>query len=352
MQKLLELWKVDDSTLGSHFLQPSNSLSVNKHLSLYSEDPVLEQPHSLEDCDTENIGLRTSYGPEMVWSQSSTVESPDVQFCVKCRHANEEHANWCIECGTALMGTKIENQSGDDLSDLNGETSTELFPPQFDRVADQNPVSDIEINSLDLSGRHTHDAQTLNDQDGDDQAMVHTEYSICGDYVDDKQTTSVPKSPVRSYKSPIMSKTHPNNRTKKFHNTATNKNTTTSQLVTRKEYQRHWNTSSTYMWRKPSSIPNSTSCLVNDAHQLSNKNKFYTGSERHTSISVLPRKLQLVPILDLDAIDEGSLISTSVCSSIRTSSSINEVWTPSVIPVQPHASNTCNNCIIIFLLLD
>lgn len=320
MQKLLELWEVDDSSLSSHSLQASNSLSVNKHLSLHSEKPVLEQLHhvdSLKVCDSSSIGLKNSHGPEMAWSQSSTVESPDVRFCVKCRHANEERANWCIECGTALMGTKIEMQSGDELTDLNGESSTELLPPLFDRVADQNSASYFEINSLDLSDRHAYDVKTLNDQD---QAMVHTEYSVCGDYAGNKQTTSVPKSPVRSCTSPIMSKTHPNNRTKKFCNTTMHKNATTSQLVTRKEYQRHWNTSSTYMWRKPSSIPNSTSCLVNDAHQLSNGNK-----ERHTSISVLP-KLQLVPILDLDAIDEGSVISTSVCTSIRTSSSGNEVW--------------------------
>ena len=104
MQKLLELWEVDDSTLSSHFLQTSNSLSVNKHLSLYREDAVLDQLDSLKDCD---IGLRTSYGPEKAWSQSSTVESSGVRFCVM----KSMPTAWCIECGTALTGTMIEKQS-------------------------------------------------------------------------------------------------------------------------------------------------------------------------------------------------------------------------------------------------
>ena len=44
------------------------------------------------------------------------------------------------------------------MSDLNGQASTELPLPQFARAEDQNPVSDIEINSLDLSDGHTYDA--------------------------------------------------------------------------------------------------------------------------------------------------------------------------------------------------
>jgi hypothetical protein len=226
------------------------------------------------------------------------------------------------------MGTRIETQTGVDLADLNGEMSTESLPPFLDRTADHNPASDSEINSLNLSDRRdTNATQNLNDQDtcSDHQVLVHTEYSVGGDLEDNKQTTSVPKSPMRSCTSPVMSKTLPNNRTKKFCNTTTNKNATASQLVTRREYQRHWNTSSTYMWRKPSSIPNSTSCLVNHAQQ-NNGSKLYTGSESHDLFSTSPKlhatNNHVVPILDLDAINEDS---TSVCTSIRTSSSINEV---------------------------
>jgi hypothetical protein len=336
VQKLLDLWELDDSALSGHSLQASNSLSVSKHLSLYSEKPVLREPlhhvDSPKDCYKESsVSIKANHGSEMVWSQSSTVESSAGELlCEKCRYANEEHANWCIECGTALTGTRIDSQTGVDLADLNGEMTTESLPPFFDRAADQNPASDIEINSLNLSDRcDTNAMQNLNDQDTcrNHQVLVHTEYSVCGDLEDNKQTTFVPKSPMRSCTSPIMSKTLPNNRTKKFRNTTTNKSATTSQLVTRREYQRHWNTSSTYMWRKPSSIPNSTSCLVNHADdQKNNGSELYTGSESHDSISTSP-KLHVtnncvIPILDLDAIGEDS---TSVCTSIGTSSSI-EVW--------------------------
>ena len=328
MHKLLELWELDDSALSNHSLQVSNSLSVNKHLSLYNEKQE-ESPHhvdSLRDCCDDT---KTSRGPEIVWPESSTVESPDVLFCEKCRYANQQYANWCVECGTALLGTKIEVQSGDDLADLNLEVSTESLPPFFDGMADQNSTSDIEFNSLKLSNRHTctYNEQTLNDQDSSNYRVpVHTNL-YRDDLVDSKRTGSIPKSPKRSHASPVMTKTHPNNRTKKFRNTIVNKNTTTSQLVTRKEYQRHWNTSSTYMWRKPSSIQKSASCLVNDAHQnnWTQLSELYAGYESHTSNSILSK--HQVPVLDLDAIGEGSMTSSSVCTSIISSSSINEVWT-------------------------
>ena len=333
MHKLLELWELDDSALSNHSLQASNSFSVNKHLSLYSEKPVLEPlQHHVDWCEDDSISIKTNHGPEKIWPESSTVESPDVLFCAKCRYANQEHANWCVECGTALLGTKIEMQSGDDLADLNLEVSTESLPPLFDRMADQNSTSDIEFNSLNLPNRHTcsYNEQTLNDQDSNIYWVPHTNlsgYSVSDDLVDNKQTGSVPISPKRSHASPVMSKTHPNNRTKKFCNTIVNKNTTSSQLVTRKEYQRHWNTSSTYMWRRPSSIQKTTSFLVGDTYH-DNWTQPYAGHESHTSNSISPKLTKhQVPVLDLDTIDEGSLTSTSVCTSIRSSPSINGVWT-------------------------
>ena len=347
MYKLLELWELDDTALGNHSLQASSSLSINKHLSLYNEKSVDLEPlhhedsskHSHKSHDSATSIIKTSHGPAIAWTESSSVESPDVQFCEKCRYANEEHANWCIECGTALMGTKIEVQSGDDSADLNGEVSRESLPPLFDWRADQNPASDIAFDSLSLSDdRHacSHNKQKLDDKDIGPKVppiltnlSEHT-YTPCNDSPDSKQIGSLPKFPKRSLTSPIMSQTHPNNKTKKFH-TTTNKNVTTSQLITRKDYQRHWNTSSTYMWRKPSSIPKSTCSLENEAHhnnwtQLNHQ--LHTKCESHTPNSILPKLTNnQVPALDLDAIDEGSLVSTSVCTSIRTSSSIiNEVW--------------------------
>ena len=308
MHKLLELWELDDSALSNHSLQASNSLSVSKHLSLYNEKPVVEPLHHHADIlkeDKSATQTKISHGIEMARTQSSTVESPGVLLCEKCKYANEEHANWCIDCGTSLLGTKtkIEPQIDDDLhvADLNGELSMQSLPPLLGGTADRTLVSDIEFSPLSLeSDGRSFNEQKSNAQDGN---------------LNDDQFGVVTKSPKWSYTSPVMSKTNPNNRTKKYRNTTASNTTATSQLITSNEYQRHWNTSRAYMWRKPSSIHKSTSSLTSNVRRDD-----WTQLSRSHTLAILPK--DLVPVLDLDAIDEGSLI-----SSIRTSSTINEVWT-------------------------
>ena len=340
VHKLLELWELDDSALSNHSdLQSSNALSINKHLSLYSEKP--EEPFYHADSPLKDCCQNQS---EIVWPESSAAELPAVVlFCEKCRHANQEHANWCVECGTAMLRTKTDAlprvsthseghehvQSDDDLADLN---MVELIftesrtPSLLDGVENQDSTSVTKFDSLSSPDEHR-----LNYHDSSNHQMCADTSGLA--FGNTKEIRSLPKSPKRSDTSPAMSKTHPNKRMKKFCNTTISKHTSTSQLVTRQEYQRHWNTSGTYMWRKPSSIQKSSSYLTNDVHhdnqtQLGDLYTPSPGYENPTLTSTLPRtKLTTnrVPVLNLDAIDDNSLISTSAYTSIRLSSSINDV---------------------------
>ena len=339
VHKLLELWELDDSAFSHHSaLQASNALSLNKHLSLYSEKP--KEP--LHHADSPPKGCTSQDGSERVWPESSTAESPVMSFCEKCRHANLEHANWCVECGTALLGSKTDKhmsthsevheheQSDDDLADLNmvDPIFTESLPSPLDRI--ENSTFDVKFDSLNPPDEHR-----LNNHDSNHQMCTNISGNgdslVFADVFSTKQTRSMPKSPKRSAISPVMLKTHPHNRVKKFCNSTTI-NKSTSQLVTKKEYQRYWNTSGAYMWRKPCSIQKSSICPANDTrhdNQTQPGDLYTPGYENPNSNSTLPKltKNNRVPVLDLDAIDDDSLISTSLCTSIRSSSSINGVRT-------------------------
>ena len=328
--KLLELWELDDSALSEHSLQASNALSFNKHLSIYSEKPAVpHHVHSLRDSCDDPSKISHEPAPETVLSESPTTESHVMLICEKCMHANQEHANWCVECGTAMLGANkiVQSQSthseveSDDLADMSVAVSTETSPPLIDGIDDEDSTSDLEFDSFHSPDSHrlscTHVEQRQNDQDRSHQKVTDTSDSLV---YDNLMNNTVPESPKRSDASPVVSKTHSSKQTKKFR---IDKNTT-SQLVTRKEYQRHWGTSSTYSWRKPSSIQKSTVCLSDDTYHDSLTQ--LGDLQYRSSSSIFPNSTNnRVPVLDLDAIDGQSLMSTSACTSIRSSPSIYEV---------------------------
>lgn len=236
LSKLFSLWELDESSLSDLSLHPSK-LSASRYPS-YSDN---------------DAGLGSTLGNAMQVAQS-LVQEPRarVPYCEQCGHPNQDSANWCIECGTAMIGVSplslnnslllCESRPG------SASSSSTASSPQLCEDND-NISAELEYTSLPLPDTLTHEKDSFIQSTSDNESAM-----VC------RRKFSAQEPP----KSLNVISTQPSLNQQNPYSCATVDSRCSSPSPspecthTRKDYQRRWNTSGVYMWRKPSSIQRHT----------------------------------------------------------------------------------------------
>lgn len=289
LPKLFELWELDDFTL---------------------DDPSL--------CGNSSIG-RHSLGSYTDGLDSQSLESLGSRMlcCEQCRHPNLECANWCVECGTAMVSTRKMSASSQLQSDNTAGASVSMPVsreawPQL--IVDHDATSKFESEHLNSPDRPTQMERTCISDDhcllkNDLLSMYDSRVCHGGVHLTNKQVDAVPRSPKSSN---AFSTTQQNSTRKRKNCDDLNKTSVSSLSATGKVYCRHWKSSNVYMWRKPSSIQK-RECLPTDV---------CCGQQTLTDDGV-SREIDM-PLLDLSVI-QSNLNLTSEGISTRSLSSVYQV---------------------------
>lgn len=329
--KLFDLWDLDDSSV-RHVL-PSSSY-------ICRSEPIHSPKRSL--CYANGLE-----------NHLSELSGADTDLCKQCKSPNRDDANWCIECGTAMVGTSVSSADSQAHCDISlvpephspcsnfsvksrheaTYTSTYNSPSQqVNFHLDKNSTSNIESAShhtpdkvTQLQGQSRIGNGQVNHLYECDSVVRHTH--VTDHLIANKQTDSTPKSSDTLAFPPISTTQQNAGRVRK--------KDTSSLMGTRNNYQRHWNSSSVYRWRKPSSIQKcNLQTLPGDVPGgCTNPTKIcsvvHGGHSAH------------VPVIDLSALQSDFKLSLK-CISTRKSSSINVVRTN---------FSVYSRCILFFLIL-
>ena len=245
-------------------------------------------------------------GSQCVLSHS-ILDLDSVVICVACRHSNEAGSYWCSECGTALTG------NGCDCSDDDGGTST---TPSSDCGSNTTLCSQcygeeldpIHHKVLDLSD--TNNLRSIIAKPNKDLLKLSSQYDSCtrdsssGETVcqklrdDSADASEIQDSHAQSKKTRSNFPTHTSAYVYSNSGVFISKNTLNDDPLvllpnnskeneqgckTVSVHQRHWDSSSTYMWRKPAtlrskvSLPSDSATCSAVLHNTSGA--FYTHGE-------------------------------------------------------------------------
>ena len=312
LSKLCELWELDvaDESSLSHLL-PSTKYAWGSE-AVRSSPPTNSSPCTMP-CYTNGL-------------QAPPTESPgsDRRFCGQCESANRDDANWCTECGSAIVGTTalsakllLQCDSRSD-TDVSSSCSPDIICPQLlDEVVDRSMTASTESESFRLPETFTPLPGKASIKNG--QCLTVNYPNVCHSpvihgvpWTVNEQTNSVTKPVVKSpHVSQPFNIRHDSNAVRV-------KNTSP---VVPENYQRHWNTSAVHMWRKPSSIQKSSQQHETLLGDLPSGHANLVKQSQPT----IHRNTSLIPFIDLSAIQSRDLGMTTECISTRTSFSIQNV---------------------------
>lgn len=305
LSKLCELWELDvtDESSLSHLLPSTKYAWGNEAVS---------PPPDFSLCYTNVL-------------QAPPSESPgfDGRFCGLCESTNRDDANWCTECGSAIVGTTALSEKLSLQCDSRSDTgvspscSPDICPQLLNDIVDLSVTASPESESFHLPETFT---LLRGEASIENQQCLSVNYvNVCDPVIHgelltiNEQTNSVTKPVVRS----LTSASQQSNVRQIDSNAVRVKNS--SPLVPQNNYQRHWNTSGVHMWRKPSSIQKS-----NQQHQTLLNDLPGGCANPVKQPPTLHRNNSLIPLIDLSTI-QRDLGLTTECISTRTSFSIDNV---------------------------
>ena len=254
----------------------------------------------------------------------------DRRFCRLCESPNRDDANWCIECGSAIVGTNTLSANLLLQCDRRSDTSVspshspEIFPRLLDNIMDQSLTASPKSDSFHSPETCTPLQAKTSMENGLHLAVNYL--NLC-DPMTHGEPLTVKEQPnnysmIKPIARSLTPASQPSNVSRNDSDAVRMKNT--SPLVPQNNYRRHWNTSGVHMWRKPRSIQQSNQqCQTLDL--LGDLPGCHADHVKQPpTIHRKPDNNSLVPLIDLSAI-ERDLGSTSECISLRTSSSIYDV---------------------------
>ena len=267
LSKLFSLWELDESSLSDFSLHPSIDII---DYNIYDPSKLSASRYPCYSDSDAPFGSTLGNDSTSMQVAQSVVQEPRarVPLCEQCGHPNQDSANWCIECGTAMIGVSplslnnslllCESRSG------SASSSSTASSPQLceNSVDDDNFSAELEYTSLPLCDILTHEknrsfihSRSTSDNDVYQSAMV------CNDRtVHEKMNVSAqepPKSLNVMSSQPSLNQ-HNSYRCATVDSRCSSPSPSPECTHTRKDYQRHWSTSGVYMWRKPSSIQRPT----------------------------------------------------------------------------------------------
>ncbi len=212
LSTLLEIWDLDVESCPNLLQDPELSKAKGKGSNdsntSFHTSQVFTAPHSecrlLSEENCSNDSYLSSGSLQAFHLKEECEDSPKTQLhrpkrCHNCSSKNEPESNWCINCGTALIG--------ENASDIIKSTCTRL-----NSALEQNVGVDLPICPLTRL-----EVQSISDSSDELENIPYT-----------SNASSVLK---------IRRSTTPKLQSSPLHTPC-----------------RHWDTSSTYMWRKPSSL--------------------------------------------------------------------------------------------------
>ncbi len=233
LNALLEIWDIDAKSCPNLLQYPELALTKRNELSNTSFHT--SQQNTVSQCSLKSkesdLGICNESEAFHLQEDSASTDQFQLQQCQNCYIYNEHESNWCMNCGTAIL---VEKNNLSNFSDYNLK----------------------EIGILDLMQPiHTH---------------LETQ-SLCSDSSDELESPLSIETFNTSLPTHTKISTHEQ---PKFQSSVLHRPNTPT---------RHWNTSSTYMWRKPSSI-NRKNCKSNF---INCKHKNITKTIPHLDLSSL-----------------------------------------------------------------
>lgn len=257
LSKLLDLWDLDESSLSDHSLPGTTKFSSIGYLGY--DDSSESRRDSFDYLYPNDTDLQTT-------SSDSSVSR--LNLCDQCKHPNQDSANWCVECGTALLDSVMPSQALQPTEcDSESDTNVSCTPPgsshhlSGDENVDQAsftghdyefaPQSPIQSTQMDL---YVHVKACTDSLPDDNDSLCN--FRMHDELLKSTSSNSVQKVSRNRKLLPPMSKSP--QRSKRLLSDSvddvSNKDKHSSWLDTSGGYQRRWNSSSIYMWRTPSSI--------------------------------------------------------------------------------------------------
>lgn len=286
LDRLLEIWDLDIESC-SHLLQDPELSQAKESkppgTSLCTSSQTLDTSHSNGDSvDTQKLNCITDCTlnkPLHAFSRLDLVddvESSRIRSnCPSCCNDNDKDANWCIHCGTALVSKRFDMNTPQNLH----QTSIDIDIPRLL----------LDATSCDISA-------------SPDELECTTLSSTSGSLKpnDKSRQTTIQESNHIFKLQPSPQQTH----------------------------TRHWNTSSTYMWRKPSSLDTRKSHFKHQSDIPTCSKEPIQDQLEHTVASSIPR-------LNLSSITQ---INADGCLSTRRKLSAN---------IKVNAQSPCHACLLI-----
>ena len=319
LSKLLNLWELNESTLNGH------SLPANEQIFSGSYPLCCDDVSPLRDSvsNTLSTANHASTNPSERGQQCSELIS-----CEQCNHINQDNANWCMECGSAIRrarADKLQLEFGSDCS-----SPSDLSPVLLRNHVDQttkskfpdceDPVTPIFTNSY---SKHMQRLESdVYPQITYSGQCVSTNHQFISDSMlsrENQQTKSSPKSSRMFTPTSTIKPSHVRTPNDSY---SANLTTYSSWLMSRRDKHRHWSSSGAYMWRKPSSIQKSSHVRL-------------TGNLSSSDLlSTMQRKSDVeppLPVLNLSAIQTEYISSSENTSTIGSCTNTVRTTTACVI---------------------
>ena len=307
LSKLFSLWQVDESSLSDLSLHPSR-LSTASY-------PCYSEREATSGSICSNGGSRQQ-------------ELQEALHCKQCGHPNEASANWCTECGSAMVDTSMPSANLPvqwDIRTSSGCSSAVSSPPATENNTYKDSAAEIDYKSLHLPntlnqeedrnndlGLHVSDDHTHAD---DSLVLRHTGYetsTYTEEYVpatscmsmDGEGKSLSPSKNSKITSSLLLSSQHSPSFVVVDQGSG-------GSLLTSPSYQRHWGSSGMYMWRKPSSLHKPAS------HKLTDVNVHSHGDHCNVDLFPVKRTQQIHTGVSVNQVHVSSRTSNSTIDKVR-----------------------------------